>query len=77
MSLCKDIMNIGNVKYIRGNQSIEGQPILWPKENKDTTLYRSMNTKQQESYKKHVYPGDPDGQEVLLTLALLLQSYYC
>lgn len=39
MSLCKDIMNIGNVKYIRGNQSIEGQRMQWPKGKKDKALH--------------------------------------
>ena len=70
-------MNIWNVKYRRGNQSIEGQTMQWPKEKKDKTLHRSINTKQQEPYNKHVYAGAPDGQAALLTLALLLLSYYC
>jgi hypothetical protein len=32
-------MNIGNVKYIRGNQSIEGQRMQWPKGKKDKALH--------------------------------------
>ena len=33
-------MNIGNVKYKRGNPSIERQTMQWPKEIRDKALHR-------------------------------------